>query len=171
MKKVNHSIIELYPDVLFNKIRQVFGGAQEYLGIEKWDNLELAKLMKTVVDTYSRNIDQMESIRYVVDEQFEFSYKYFRYLFGIFMTTFFFPLAWFMLCKDAHQRNMVFLIWSIFGAFIFSGYEVLQMNIEGPGQYLSSFWNYPDLVGLAAFWTLAVLCYSNQQEEDFKSTC
>ena len=98
MKKVNHSIIELYPDVLFNKIRQVFGGAQEYLGIEKWDNLELAKLMKTVVDTYSRNIDQMESIRYVVDEQFEFSYEYFKYLFGIFMTTFFIPLACFMLC-------------------------------------------------------------------------
>ena len=53
---------------------------------------------------------------------------------------------------------------------MFSGYEILQMYIEGPKQYFSSFWNYPDFLGLAIFWRYFGLCVSNQKELQFKST-
>ena len=65
---------------------------------------------------------------------------------------------------------MFLLYWSIKGGLIFSGYEILQMIMEGPKQYFSSFWNYPDFLGQAIFWVYAILCQSNQNESQFRST-
>ena len=65
---------------------------------------------------------------------------------------------------------MKYIYWSVIGGLIFTKYETKQIEFEGPRAYFKSIWNCTDFIGLTTYWVYVVLCFTNQKEEDFKST-
>ena len=89
--------MDLNPDALRQLIHELY---EIETGTEVWNNLKLAKLMTKLMLLYSRNIDSMLTTRFVIDEQFKFTFKYFFGMFMTYLISFFIPLICFFLCKD-----------------------------------------------------------------------
>ena len=79
LKKVEHHSIEFFPDIIHNLIQEEFIGTEEWkifelagfgrkTGTAEWDNLKLAELMTILMDKYSRDIESLATVRFVIDE-------------------------------------------------------------------------------------------------------
>ena len=111
----------------------------------------------------------LNSMRNLMDVQFEDSYNFFLKLFAIYFITFVLPLVLFILHRDHQHDNMIYIYWSMIGGAFFTAYEIIQMLKEGTKEYFKTFWNLQDMIGLTIYWVYVAACISNRTNQDFRS--
>lgn len=174
--KVNHFALNLKPFVLKSKITEFneMLGSDDKEGEKKlkfkvgghpFDDLDLAENLAKIVDKYDYAVEDYLAIRFMIDSQFEVTQRFVKTQAFIYITFFFIPMLLQIFCLNEYPDYVFYCINScLITNVLFLGIEFIQLDQNGPIDYISDGANQVDLITLFTFFYYYILRFYDQAD-------